>query len=144
MTALEDKLNGYKKPSSDNEQAKQDRAERMVRQAIDAWAGFNHISLRLLPKGSYANNTNVRQDSDVDIAVIHQGFHYFNADALRPTDKPSGGGVSIPHLDGADLRAEPEKCLCAKFGVECDTTGKTAVTIRESSTRVSADAVPSF
>ncbi len=144
MTALEDKLSNYKNPSSDNEKDKQDRAERMVRQALAGWPGFKDISLRILPKGSYTNNTNVRQDSDVDIAVIHEGFNYFKASALKEADRPKGGDVTIPHLGEGQLRAELERCLRAKFGSECDTTGKTAITISEGSTRVSADVVPSF
>jgi hypothetical protein len=144
VTPLEQKLAGYKSPSSDNEKDKQDRAERMVREAISGWAGFSNIRLRVLPKGSYTNNTNVRQDSDVDIAVIHEGFYYFDDDALKTGDKIARGDVASHNLVGAQLRAELEKCLCDKFGAECDTTGKTAITISEGTSRVSADVVPSF
>lgn len=144
MTALEDKLARYKNPSSDHEKDKQDRAERMVKQAVSGWPGFEDISLRILPKGSYTNNTNVRQDSDVDVAVIHKGLHYYNDDAMQPKDKIVNAGVNIPHLNGSQLRAELEKCLYDRFRSECDTTGKTAITISESSSRVSADVVPSF
>jgi hypothetical protein len=116
----------------------------MVRQAVDGWPAFADITLRLLPKGSYANNTNVRQDSDVDIAVIHQGFRYFNDAALTESDRITRRPVTIPHLDGGQLRLELERCMTAKFGRDCDTSGSTAITIREGSARVSADVVPSF
>ena len=56
-------------PSSDHEKEKQDRALRMVKSAIDGWPAFKGVSYRIYAKGSYANNTNVRLDSDVDIAV---------------------------------------------------------------------------
>jgi len=90
MTALEDKLTQYTAPSSDTEQDKQNRAEHMVRKAVEGWSGFDDIGIRLLPKGSYKNNTNVRVDSDVDIAVIHKGFNYFNDDALRQVTRSCG------------------------------------------------------
>jgi len=67
--SLEDKLAAWTKPSSDTEQDKQDRTERMIRQAIDSHVAFNNCSLKVYAKGSYANNTNVRSDSDVDVAV---------------------------------------------------------------------------
>jgi tRNA nucleotidyltransferase (CCA-adding enzyme) len=67
--SLEDKLSGWIGPSSDTEKDKQDRTERMIREAIDSHEPFNDCSLKVFAKGSYANNTNVRTDSDVDIAV---------------------------------------------------------------------------
>jgi tRNA nucleotidyltransferase (CCA-adding enzyme) len=67
--SLEEKLIGWTGPSSSTEQEKQDRTERMIRQAINSHAPFNNCSLNIYAKGSYANNTNVRSDSDVDIAV---------------------------------------------------------------------------
>lgn len=146
MTTLEDKLNRYKEPSSPTEKEKQDRAERMVRDGVKAWAGFDDISLRYLPKGSYKNNTNVKADSDVDIAVIREGLYYYNTDLLKPEDAVSigTGPPSSLSLKGTALRLELERALCDKFGSACDTSGKTAITVSENSGRVSADVVPSF
>ncbi|ELP65150.1 nucleotidyltransferase [Streptomyces turgidiscabies] len=144
MTTLEDKLTRYKAPSSNTEQDKQERAERMVRKAVEGWSGFDGISIRFLPKGSYKNNTNVRADSDVDIAVIHKGFHYFNDDALRPADKIARHPITSKHYDGAEFRAELEKAMRAAYGSDCDTSGSTAIEIAENGGRVKADVVPSF
>src|SRR4051794_20755929 len=66
---LEEKLAGWRGPSSQTEQEKQERAERMVRQAVSAHPAFDGYTMKVYAKGSYANNTNVRSDSDVDIAV---------------------------------------------------------------------------
>ncbi len=145
MTELEERLGRYKEPSSRHERQKQDRAEYLVKEAVRDWHGFSGISFRFLPKGSYANNTNVRLDSDVDIAVIHQGFHYYNDSALRDADKPVRTPITIPHLSGTAFRQELEKALCDSFTAsDCDTTGNTAISIVENSSRVSADAVPSY
>jgi hypothetical protein len=147
MTALEDKLSGYKEPSSDDEKDKQERAERMVREGVAAWSGFGGVSIRYLPKGSYKNNTNVKKDSDVDIAVINTELYYYDVSLLSASDQAAVNGNTTPAtapLQGAALRIELEKALGAKFGAACDTTGKTAITISENSGRVSADAVPSF
>jgi hypothetical protein len=144
MATLEDILNKYKEPSSSTEQEKQERAERMVRDAIASWPGFLHIGLRILPKGSYANNTNVRTDSDVDIAVIHKGFYYYDDSDVPPNQREKHEPATCVRLDGAELRSELEKSLRSKFGSQCDASGKTAITIRETSSRVGIDVVPSF
>jgi hypothetical protein len=144
VTAFEEKLQAYKEPSSSTEQEKQERAERMVREAIENWKAFQGFSLRILPKGSYVNNTNVRADSDVDIAVIQLGSYLLDTSALpeRLKSKVAPKGDFV--CSAADFRAELERALRAKFGKQCDTSGRTALTICETSSRVSVDVVPSF
>ncbi|MEU8587034.1 nucleotidyltransferase [Streptomyces sp. NPDC048664] len=144
MTALEEKLARYKAPSSNTEQEKQERAERMVRKAVESWDGFDGIGIRFLPKGSYKNNTNVRADSDVDIAVIHKGFNYFDDEALRPADKIVRQPLTGKRYEGAAFREELEKAMRAAYGSNCDTSGSTAIEIAENGGRVKADVVPSF
>ncbi|WP_405819586.1 hypothetical protein OG241_30085 [Streptomyces sp. NBC_01390] len=143
MTALEEKLARYRAPSSDTEQDKQQRAERMVRNAVNSWSGFNDIGIKLLPKGSYKNNTNVRADSDVDIAVVHEGFYYYDDSALYDHDKIHGS-VSMKHFDGPSFRRELERAMRDAYGSDCDTSGSTAIEISENGGRVKADVVPSF
>src|SRR5215469_6757451 len=144
MSDLEERLSRYKEPSSATEKEKQERAERMVRDAVSSWTGFDQIRCRILPKGSYTNNTNVRADSDVDIAVIHLGFNYYNDDLLAPRRKIQPEPVDAFHYSGTDFRKELEKAMRAKFGTQCDTRGKTAIKVTETSSRVSIDVVPSF
>jgi len=68
--SLEETLQGWTTPSSATEQEKQERTERMIRHAVDEHGPFAGCSLRVYAKGSYANNTNVRADSDVNNALI--------------------------------------------------------------------------
>jgi hypothetical protein len=82
---LEQQLINWTAPSSATEQDKQDRTERMAREAIAAHASFNDCSLKVYAKGSYANNTNVRADSDVDIAVECMECVYWREES-RPPD----------------------------------------------------------
>lgn len=65
----EEQLAGWTGPSSATEQQKQELTERMIKEAIAAHAAFDGVSLSIYAKGSYANNTNVKSDSDVDIVV---------------------------------------------------------------------------
>lgn len=87
--SVEDMLIRWTAPSSDTEQEKQDRTERMVCQAVEAHAPFKGCSLDVYAKGSYANNTNVRADSDVDIAVECTEAVYWE-EAKPGVHKPAG------------------------------------------------------
>jgi hypothetical protein len=141
--ALEEQLAGWTSPSSDTEQDKQDRTERMICDAVEAHKPFNDCSLRVFAKGSYANNTNVRTDSDVDIAVQCTDAEYWEeAEAgLRPSNTGVYKGKWTPDL----LRAELTAALVAKFGKDAvDTSNSTAIFVKSSSARVDADVVPCF
>ncbi|MFD8939268.1 hypothetical protein ACFV0R_29145 [Streptomyces sp. NPDC059578] len=144
MTPLEEKLRRYTKPSSDTEQDKQDRAERMAISAVNRWHGFDDIKLDFLPKGSYKNNTNVRTDSDVDIAVIQQGVFYYDYSLLHENDRPYIPPATQRHYDGPGFRRALEKAMRESYGTDCDTSGATAIKISENGGRVKADVVPSF
>lgn len=142
MATLETKLAGWTGPSSATEQEKQDRTERMIREAINAHPAFESLSRKVYAKGSYANNTNVRADSDVDIAVECTNFFYYekaNSD-LAPSITPHSEVEWTP----ANLRRELVAALKAKFGSDVDTSGSTAIQVHSSSARVEADVVPCF
>src|SRR6476646_4492905 len=63
-------------PPGSTEQTKCENAERAVKKAIDATAKLNTKSIEVFVQGSYANRTNVRQDSDVDICVLYTGAFF--------------------------------------------------------------------
>ena len=139
--SLEDKLSGWTSPSSDTEQDKQDRTERMIRQAIDSHESFNNCSLKVYAKGSYANNTNVRLDSDVDIAVeCTEALYWEESEKGNYTPGKPYEGNWTP----AKLRAELLSAMKAQFPSQVDSTGSTAIQINSSSARVDADVVPCF
>lgn len=139
--SLEQQLAGWTEPSSDTEQEKQERTERMVREAIDSHPPFADCRLRVYAKGSYANNTNVRADSDVDIAVQCTEAEYWDEEAAG-VHTPSGvyEGVWTP----ARLRQELGVALMRKFADSVDTSGTTAIRVRSNSARMDADVVPCF
>lgn len=139
--SLEDILSRWTGPSSDTEKDKQDRTERMIRQAIDSHAAFNNCSLKVYAKGSYANNTNVRSDSDVDIAVECTDVLYWEkSEEGNHTPGDPYEGIWTP----AKLRAELLSAMKAKFPGQVDSKGSTAIQINSNSARVDADVVPCF
>lgn len=138
---LEEKLSGWTGPSSATEQEKQDRTERMIREAVSNHAAFRGCDLKVYAKGSYANNTNVKADSDVDIAVQCTEVQYWEEET--PGTHPSGSpyaGVWTP----TKLRSELNAALEKKFPSQVDSSGSTAFRINSSNARVDADVIPCF
>lgn len=138
-------LSKWIKPSSENEQAQQERAEDMIRKAITTCAAFDGSSVLVYTKGSYPNNTNVRRDSDVDVTVELQDCFYYGY-------KPGVTGVEPPvapyqgQWTPTSWRAAVVDALNLAFGEDSvDTSGKIAINIRAvEGSRPSADVVPSF
>jgi len=114
----------------------------MIRDAINAHDAFDGYSFSIYAKGSYANNTNVRSDSDVDIVVECEDAFFW-----KDFDPDKGGHPPIEPYDGIwkpeKLRQELAKALKAKFPGEV-TEGTTAFQVTSSASRVDADVVPCF
>lgn len=147
LTAIDRQLllSQWIKPSSDDEQTQQDRAQRMVTDAVKAHQPLKTARLSVYAKGSYANNTNVRRDSDVDIVVECQDCVYFDYFPGQDPDVPSGSaytGIWTPAL----LRAEVTTAITKAFGSSSvDATGNIALTVAAvAGSRPSIDVVPSF
>lgn len=137
--------------SSTSEQQRMERAERMVRDAINSHPPFQSYkrNFKIYAKGSYANQTNVRQDSDVDIVVENQDVYYGEyintKTALAATPNPSFEPYTGP-WESKNWRSEVEDALKNYFGTgDVDTTGNVAITVAEvPNSRPSADVVPAF
>jgi hypothetical protein len=142
VASLEDKLAGWTGPSSATEQDKQERTERMIKEAVRNHASFNNCSLTVYAKGSYANNTNVRADSDVDIAVQCSDVLYW--DEAEPGAKTSKGEPYTGPWTPSILRSELQTALEKKFPGQVDSSGSTAFQVNSSSARVDGDILPCF
>jgi predicted nucleotidyltransferase len=133
-------------PASATEETDRDRTEKRIRDAIlrDTRLAGN---VRIFVKGSYANSTNVRADSDVDIAVEWKDWAYLskvNKAAALSWDQlgvPLGDSDPSPR----QYRGWVEEALIDVFGASCvDTTGNKAITVTRGQTTLDADVVPCF
>lgn len=141
VTDWESTFRQWSKPSSDTEQAKQENAERMIRDAIDQSIALTHRTIQVFPQGSYRNNTNVRQDSDVDICVrCIDAFFYDLPDDLSAEQAQ----IVDATYTYAQFKNEVEEALVAKFGRGGVKRGNKAFDIHETSYRVDADVVACF
>lgn len=133
----------WAKPSSDTEQQKCDNAVRMVSNAISEDGALSQKNIEVFAQGSYRNNTNVRQDSDVDVCVclIDVCFvDYSMSEGL--TDQVVG--LSSSDYTYSGFKNSVEKALVAKFGRANVRRGNKAFDIHANTYRVDADAVPCF
>src|SRR4051794_20192214 len=133
-------------PASTTEEQDRDRTEERVRKAIAAdsrLAGSVHVFV----KGSYANNTNVRNDSDVDVAVEWKTWSYISKTNEAAAYSWEGLGVSTGVFGPTpgEFRRWVEEALVSYFGsAAVDCTGNKAVKVAGGSTTLDADAVPCF
>jgi hypothetical protein len=127
---------------SQAEQEKCENAERAVRKAIAASTTLAQRSIEVFAQGSYANRTNVRQDSDVDICVLCRDVFFFRI--------PDGAtreqyGLTNPGTYAyGQFKNEVETALVNYFGRAAVSRGNKAFDLRQNSYRINADIVPCF
>lgn len=126
---------------SQTERDKCENAERAIRKAIAASSTLANRSITVFAQGSYANRTNVRQDSDVDICVMCRDVFFF--------DLPQGVqrehyGISPATYDYSQFKNEVGDALVSYFGGSSVTRGNKAFDVHANTYRVDADVVPAF
>jgi|tagenome__1003787_1003787.scaffolds.fasta_scaffold20981774_4 hypothetical protein len=143
------KLASWVKPASQAEQDKRDRTEREIGEALSA--ADLPAGMKTYAKGSYANNTNVRLDSDVDISVEFTHVFYYDIDS-ETLPAATGTALGITPATGryaandgpAQLKSDVEQALVAEFGRPAVTRGNKSIQVRETSRLLAADVVPCF
>ena len=126
---------------SQTERDKCENAERAIREAITASSALAARSISVFAQGSYANRTNVRQDSDVDICVRCRDVFYYDlpAGVLRESY-----GITPANYEYAQFKNEVGAALTDYFGYSAVTRGNKAFDVHANSYRVDADVVPAF
>lgn len=100
--------------------------------------------VKVFRQGSYANSTNVRQDSDVDIVVCYQNAYYSDLSLLSPIDLAMHNQNRITHeYNFAQFKNDVELLLHANFANFVDRKEK-CIKISGNSYRINADVVPCF
>jgi len=142
MLFSENTLESWTHRSSAHESAKQEKTEAAIKNALlsnsDLEELYNANKLVIYAKGSYANNTNVRLDSDVDIAVEERDGFYSDRN-----------GYTIPTVGYSGKWSEEflwqtvQKSLINYFGdAAVDTSGNASLEISSDFSGIRADVVP--
>jgi hypothetical protein len=131
-------------PPSDNEDQKRDRTEQEIKEALRAYEPLKGRPYVVYAKGSYANNTNVRLNYDVDVAVEYNGFFFSElAFDLKGKDQSTVGIVdSSDPYSTDDFKRDIKEALVKAFGSEAVDEGRIAYRVREKKTTLPADVVP--
>jgi Nucleotidyltransferase domain len=130
-------------PPSNTEQEKCGNAERAIRKAIASSNVLANKAIDVFVQGSYANGTNVRQDSDVDVCVLYR-VAYFPDYSYTPTLNDSVLGSINSVYSYASFKNDVESALVSYFKHPAVTRGNKAFDIRENTYRIDADVVPCF
>ncbi len=141
MSEWEEQFNRWSKPPGTTEEQRCEHAEQAIRNAITASSKLAHRNIKVFTQGSYRNNVNVRQDSDVDVAVVCDNTFFY--------DLPDGAGHEEFNITPAtyhypQFKDEVEQALRDYFGANAVKRGNKAFDLRENTYRVESDVAPFF
>jgi hypothetical protein len=133
------------KPPSQTEDNKRQKTEDEIRKALSGYEPLKGRPYVVYAKGSYANNTNVRLNYDVDIAVEYGGFFFFDLMFGAKGAAPADLGITVPSGDPYtrdEFKADVKGALDQAFGSSAISTGRIAYRVRGKATTLPADVVP--
>lgn len=133
-------------PASPTEEQERDRTEKRIRDAIVA-ARDLPSSVRVYAKGSYANNTNVRRDADVDVAV--EWNETIKVNTWGNTAGMTPAQLGYTPVDEAmtpqEFRRRVERAVMMAFGSGAvDATPDKHIGVAAGTGTLDADVVPCF
>ncbi len=135
----------WQRPASDTEEAEIDAKARRVRLALERHSTFlpSH-QWRVVKQGSYHNNTNVRNQSDVDLAVCLSDVFFVDGPSNDVPGLAELGRVSVG-FQFDEYKAHIAWCLTQEFGSSAVKLGKKAIEIHKNDNeKINADVVPAF
>jgi hypothetical protein len=135
----EEQFQNLCKDVSKTENSRIENAIYMVNDAIKRNYELSNLYIEVFAQGSYANNTNVKAESDVDVCVMLKStFYYECSDGLTNEDY----GFPLAYdFDYNRYKQNVIETLKAKFGPNDIKIGNKAVNIKSNTYRVEADVV---
>lgn len=134
-----DTLQFWTAPLSPTEEKRVDNTVFMIKNAITLYDKLSDCTMEIFAQGSYANNTNVRQNSDVDICVmLTSSFYCSYVDGKTGNDYGNTSGS----MTYSDFKSHVANALRAKFGSDMVSVGNKCIKINSNSYHINADIVP--
>ena len=145
-----DRLTYWERPASDSEEVQINRAANMVRDNLSENDWLNDAGVRIFAQGSYYNNTNVRQEADMDLRAVHPDIRVEYAPdvvveyAQNQLCLSDTGRTFAEVVQG--MRREITSELSTKFGpLNVDASGNKAIRLKKQpGSRADVDVVPTF
>lgn len=137
----ESQLSSWCNPASTTEEEKINNSINMIKDAIKRDENCRDLEIDIFVQGSYANNTNVKQRSDVDVCIMNKEPFFTNyPEGLKASDYGfTSGGMSYD-----DYKKMVVKALKNKFGENNVVIGNKSVKIKSNTYHVEADAVIAY
>lgn len=137
----EETFKAWCRPASESEEEHISRAISMAKDAIKSSNELKGKDIEIFIQGSYANNTNVRKESDVDVCVMLKDTFY--------SEYPTGlGREDYGFTKGTNnfktYRKDNINAANHKYGGKNVSPGNKSIKIIENGGRVESDIVPSF
>lgn len=141
MIYTETTLELWTRPASDTEEQKMETTINMIKSAVASSKDLENLSVEVFVQGSYANNTNVRTSSDVDVCVMLKSTFF--------TEYPAGKnrqdyGFTEGTISFDEYKRRVKAAMENKFGKENVSVGNKSLKIRSNSYHVNADVVVAF
>ncbi len=141
MALSEQQIQNWSRALSETENSKCVATVSTIRQILEDSFGSK---VKVFLQGSYANNTNVRQDSDVDIVICYQDAYYSDLSFLNEQDKLFHNQNTTDHKYAfLEFKNDVERFLRDNFGNSVNRKDK-CINVIGNSYRVNADVVPCF
>lgn len=137
----EAKFKGWCLPPSPTEQEKINNAINMIKSAIAGSQELQDLDIEIFAQGSFANNTNVKASSDVDVCIMLKSTFFTK---YPPGQCDSDYGFIEGTITYNDYKSRVLNALIKKFGSSNVHLGDKSIKIRSNSYHVEADAVVAF
>ena len=141
MKYSEQTIQSWTAPLSQSEEQRAENTIKMIRSAIDANTELKTMDIEVFTQGSFANNTNVRTESDVDVCVMLRSTFFYD---LPEGKIASDYGILPGSITFQRYRDLVKKALQDKFGSSYVTDGNKSLKVKENTYHVQADVVPAF
>lgn len=138
----EDTLTAWTRPASDSEETKLENSRRLVIDALNESQKIRSVDKDIFGQGSYANDTNVRLNSDIDINVCYTNGFYFELPANTTRED-----FAIGPSDGYSVQQfknDVETALVAYFGRASIVRNNKCLTVKANTYRVETDVVATW
>lgn len=114
MKYTEEILKSWTSPLSQTEEQRVENTVLMIKDAVTSYDKLSDCTMEIFAQGSYANNTNVRQNSDVDICVMLTSTFFCNyVDGKTDIDY----GYTAGSITYSDYKSYIVEALKKKLGV---------------------------
>lgn len=138
----EEQLNQMCRPASNTEEIKLKNAESMLRKALSTSTIVHPSKYDIFGQGSYANNTNIRLNSDIDINISYKkAFYYDVPEGKTGTDYGLNNQTTYSFHK---FKNNIEYMLAKYYGCSEVIRKNKCITVKGNTNRIQVDVVPTW